>query len=109
MILPHTNEGSHRFTSLWVHQLQNMVDLNYERPSLPFSLILAQLRAVIRFAQWAILIDDHCEQGDPVLVKQRIDGAINTFLNPDEFTGPFADETARRYVLSQTRSDDLPN
>lgn len=68
--------------------------------------ILAQLRAVIRFAQWAILIDDHCEQGDPILVKARIDGAINTFLDPDGYRGEFADEVARRCVAIVSGTSD---
>jgi hypothetical protein len=51
---------------------------------------LAQLRAILRFAQWSYIVDDPLEQGDVNVAMNTIEGSIKSFRDP-ESVHPHAD------------------
>lgn len=59
---------------------------------------LARLRAVMKFAQWTILIEDPLEQEDDLnIVNDIVEGSCMTFRKPD-VVSPHADELGRTYA-----------
>lgn len=64
----------------------------------------AQLRAIIKFALWTIVIDDPLELEDASSAKERIEGSIQSFLQPDADpdTIPHVDRFGQMYVSIPT-------
>ena len=54
------------------------------------SFLLAQLRAILRFAQWSYIVDDPLEQGDVNVAMNTIEGSIKSFRDPESIH-PHAD------------------
>jgi hypothetical protein len=59
-----------------------LVSLRIRDISLSLIFVLAQLRGILRFTQWSLIIDDPLEQGDVNVAKNRIEGSIKSFRDP---------------------------